>query len=131
MTMTTDLWCLVLNTLWGVFLVQIEVIGKTRAAGREWNIGNRSKEPEFPDWVNRSTRALNNHKEVFPVFLTAILVVHVAGRADRVSAIAAIVYVVARVVHALIYIAGITKVRSAAFLIGAGATIAIFSRLIP
>ena len=130
MAMTTDLICLVLNALWGVVLVQIEVIGRTKTAGRDWNISNREKEPTFPEWVNRATRALSNHKEVFPVFLTAVLVVHVTGRADRVSAIASIVYVVARLAHGIIYVGGITKVRSAAFLAGAAASIVIFSRLV-
>lgn len=127
--MSTDLWCLVVNALWGVVLVQAEVAGKTKAAGKEWNVGNREKEPVFPDWVNRTGRALNNHKEAFPLFLTTVLVVHLSGAADRTSAIACIVYVVARAAHGLLYMAGITKVRSAAFLVGIGAVVVLLSRL--
>lgn len=127
--MSTDLWCLVVNALWGVALVQIEVTGKTKAAGTAWNIGNREKTPAFPAWVDRTTRALNNHKETFPLFLTAVLVVHLSGAADRISAIACIVYVLARAAHGLLYIAGITKLRSAAFLVGAAAVIVLLTRL--
>jgi uncharacterized MAPEG superfamily protein len=127
--MSIDLWCLVANALWGVVLVQAEVTGKTKAAGREWNMGNREKEPTFPDWVNRTGRALHNHKETFPLFLTAVLVVHLSGAADRVSAIACITYVIARAAHGLLYMGGITKVRSAAFLVGAGAVLVLLSRL--
>jgi uncharacterized MAPEG superfamily protein len=61
--------------------------------------------------------------------LTAVVVVHLAGKADRVSATAAIVYVIARVAHGLLYNFGITKIRSAAYLAGLGATIAILGRL--
>jgi uncharacterized MAPEG superfamily protein len=127
--MSTDLWCLVANALWGVVLIQAEVLGKTKAAGRDWNIGNRDTEPTFPAWVNRATRALNNHKEAFPLFLTAVLVVHVSGAADRTSAIASVVYVIARVAHGLLYIGGVTKFRSAAFIVGFGAVIVLLSRL--
>ncbi|MFO0741618.1 MAG: MAPEG family protein [Labilithrix sp.] len=127
--MSTDLWCLVANALWGVVLVQAEVIGKTKAAGKEWNIGNRDTEPEWPAWVKRSAKALANHKENFPVFLTAVLVVHLSGAADRTSAIACIVYVIARAVHGLLYIGGVTKVRSVAFLVGAASVLVLLTRL--
>ena len=128
--MTTDLFCLVANALWGWVLIQIEARGKTAKAGLAWNMGNRDVEPEMPPWVHRARRAIANHKENFPFFLTAVVVVHLAGRADRVSALAAIVYVVARAAHGLIYTAGITKVRSAAYLVGLVATFVIFSRLV-
>jgi len=127
--MSTDLWCLVVNALWGVVLVQAEVQGKTKAAGTAWNLGNRDVQPTFPDWVNRTTRALNNHKETFPLFLTAVLVVHLSGVADRTSAIACVVYVVARCAHGILYMAGVTKFRSGAFLVGAVAVIVLLTRL--
>lgn len=128
--MTTDLWCLVANALWGWVLIQIEAVGKTRAAGTEWNLSNRDSEPEWPAHVKRASRALANHKENLLLFMVAVLVVQVAGKADRVSAIAAIVYVCARIAHGLLYVFGITKIRSAAYLVGLGATIAILSRLV-
>lgn len=128
--MTTDLWCLVANAIWGWLLVNVEATGTTRAAGREWNLSNRETEPEVPAWVKRVRRAINNHKENFPFFLTAVVVVQLAGKADRVSAIASIVYVFARIAHGLLYTAGITKVRSAAFLFGMVSIFVILSRLV-
>ena len=74
-------------------------------------------------------KALANHKENFPVFLTAVLVVHLSGAADRTSAIACIVYVIARAVHGLLYIGGVTKVRSVAFLVGAASVLVLLTRL--
>lgn len=128
--MTTDLACLVINALWGLLLVLLEIGGKTRVAGPAWNAGNREQSPDFPAWIDRTSRALGNHKENFPLFLTAVLVVHVAGRADRTSAAAAIVYVVARAVHALLYIGGVKGLRTVAFGTGLVATLAILSRLV-
>lgn len=128
--MTTDLACLVINALWGLALVLLEIGGKTRVAGAAWNAGNREQTPDFPPWIARTSRALGNHKENFPLFLTAVLVVHVAGRADRTSATAAVVYVVARAVHALLYIGGVRGLRSLAFSVGLLATLTILSRLV-
>lgn len=128
--MTTELACLVANALWGFLLVLLEVGGKTRAAGVAWNAGNRDASPAFPAWVERAGRALGNHKENFPFFATAVIVVHLVGREDKVSAVAAVVYVVARIAHALVYVAGITGLRSALFVVGAVATLAIYARLI-
>lgn len=128
--MTTDLSCLVANAIWGWVLIQFEARGKTAKAGLAWNMGNRDEEPEMPVWVHRARRAIANHKENFPFFLTAVVVVHLAGKADRLSAIAAIVYVVARILHGALYTAGITKIRSAAYLAGLVATFVIFSRLV-
>jgi uncharacterized MAPEG superfamily protein len=128
--MTTDLWCLVANAIWGWVLVNIEAMGKTRAAGTDWNLGNRDTEPDFPASVKRAGRAVANHKENFPFFLTAVIVVHLAGKADGTSATACMVYAVARAAHGLLYVAGITKVRSLAFMIGMISIFVILSRLL-
>ncbi|CAN5516688.1 hypothetical protein BH09MYX1_BH09MYX1_54510 [soil metagenome] len=127
--MTVDLFCLVATALWGFVLVLIEVLGRTRAAGRAWNMGNRETTPDFPEWVNRCTRALANHKENFPFFLTAVLVVHVSGHASRVSAVASIVYLVARIAHGLLYTAGVTRVRSGVHILSVLASFVILSQL--
>ena len=128
--MTTDLWCLVVNALWGAALVFVEVFGKTKAGGPEWNAGNRDTQPKVDPWVERAGRALANHKENFPLFLVAVVVVALAGKADHLSAYAAIAYVVFRALHAVIYIAGITKVRSLMFVLALACPFVILSRLL-
>lgn len=127
--MTADLWCLVVSALTGLVLTFVEVSAKTKIAGVEWNAGNRDEQPKVPPWVERTGRAIANHKENFPLFLTAVLVTHLAGKADRTTAIASAVYVVARIVYSLLYIGGVKRVRSLAFVVGLGATLVIFSRV--
>ena len=128
--MTVDLTCLAANAIWGFVLVMLEITGKTRTAGPAWNAGNRDEAPAFAPWIERTGRALSNHKENFPLFLAAVVVVHLAGKQDRVSALAAVVYVIARVLHATLYIAGVKGLRSVAFMLGLLATFAIWSRLL-
>lgn len=130
--MRIELWCLVINALWGLVLVFVEVNGKTKAGGLQWNMGNRDSAttPTFPPWVERAGRALANHKENFPLFATAVLVAAVSGHLNQVTMIAAIVYAVARVLHGVVYIAGITGVRSAMFIVGTLAAVTIYSQLL-
>ena len=126
--MTTELLCLAANALWGLVLTFVEVGAKTRAAGVEWNAGNRDEQPKVAPWVQRAGRALVNHKENFPLFLTAVVVLTFVHREGAVSAWACIGYVVARALHAVVYIAGIKGLRSALFLAGLGCTLVVFSR---
>lgn len=127
--MTTELWCLVVNALWGLGLIMLEVAGKTAVAGTVWNNGNRDVSPVFPGWVQRTGRALSNHKENFPLFAVAVLVVHMASKEDRISSIAAVAYVSARALHGLLYVAGVTKLRTLAYLAGMGCVFVVLSRL--
>ncbi|MDX2020306.1 MAG: MAPEG family protein [Deltaproteobacteria bacterium] len=128
--MTTELWCLVGNALWGLGLVMLEITGKTAVAGSAWNSGNRETSPVFPVWVQRAGRALANHQENFPLFAVAVLVVHLAGKEDSISGTAALAYVAARAVHGVLYVAGVTKLRTLAFLVGLCSVFAILSRLL-
>lgn len=128
--MTVDLACLVANALFGLALVLLEIMGKTRKLGPEWNAGNRDGElPELPPWIDRTSRALQNHKENFPLFATAVVVVHLAGKQSGASAAACVVYAVARAGHGATYVAGVTKIRTLFYLVGLGATLFVFSRL--
>lgn len=127
--MTINLWCLVANALWGLGLVMLEIMGKTATAGTAWNSGNRDHTPVFLPWVQRAGRALANHKENLPLFAIAVLVVHLAGKADRISAIAAVGYVIARALHGLLYVAGIRKVRTIVWLLGLACNLVLLSRL--
>jgi uncharacterized MAPEG superfamily protein len=129
--MRIELICLVINALWGFGLVSLEINAKTRIAGLAWNLGNRAANPaEFPDWIDRVGRALANHKENFPLFLTSVVVAVLTGHVNQVTAIAAIVYVIARALHGIVYIAGITGLRTAVWIVGSLSTLTIFSQLL-
>jgi len=129
--MTTDLWMLVLFTLWGLVLIYIPSGGRLRAAGVAWALGNREHHPEFPAWIGRAQRAAANHAENWPLFAAAVVVVHLAGRADDVSALACQVFLGARVAHAVFYLAGLIGVRTLAYYVAIAALLTVYSRLLP
>jgi uncharacterized MAPEG superfamily protein len=132
MRISADLVCLIVLALWGVILAHLPAAARIRAAGLAWGMGNRTEAPPVPDWVHRADRAFRNHVDNLPLYAIAILTVAVAGKADGVSATAALVLAGARVVHSVSYIAGITVLglRSNAYFVALGACLVILSRLL-
>lgn len=128
--MTTDLWMLVLFTLWGLVLIYIPATGRLLKAGVGWGLGNREARPEFPAWIGRAERAQANHAENWPLFAVAVLVVHQAGKGDEVSAVACQVFLAARMAHALLYLLGVTGARTLAYYLGVGSMLTVYSRLL-
>ena len=55
---------------------------------------------------------------LFPHFAALVLVAHVSGAVNEATAFGASVFFCARVVHALVYLAGVPWVRTAAFFAG-------------
>ena len=78
-------------------------------------MGNRETLPESPPWVGRADRAQRNHHDNLAAIAATILIAAVTGQADEVTAIASIVLVSARILHALFYIAGISLLRSLSY----------------
>lgn len=128
--MTPELYALVGVCLWFLVLTTVPVVGKTRIAGGAWNRGNRETEPAFPAWIARGDRAQKNLLENLVHFAPVVLVAHVAHKTNAVTAVAALAYLGARVAHGLLYLAGVQGLRSAAFLAGVGAELAIVSQLL-
>ena len=75
-------------------------------------------ETVLPDWARRCRRAHMNLIENFAPFAALVLVLHVTGKADPSTATAAAVFFFARMLHAIVYIAGIAYVRTLFFAIG-------------
>ena len=128
--MTTDLWCVVAASVWGLLLAYVPVLGRVLSHGARWGFGNREQHVEGAPWVQRADRAYANHLANLAPFVALALVAHVSGERDDVTATAAIVFLVARVLHSLLYIAGVPFVRTLAFWASVGALIAIVTRLV-
>lgn len=95
-------------------------VGKLKSFGRKWVLSNRNPLPdkELLPWAARCERAYNNLKDYFPGFVVAILLLGALDKFDETTRIAAIVYVVARVIHYISYGIGIVPFRGISFIIG-------------
>jgi uncharacterized MAPEG superfamily protein len=89
--------------------------------------------PDYPTdapWADRARRAHLNAIENLAVFAPLVLVGAIIELSTRVTTLSAQIYVVARLAHYIIYVAGIPVLRTVAFLAGACATLAIAMELL-
>src|SRR5215203_4017926 len=81
--------------------------------GYRWTASSRDAEvPPLTGVAGRLERALRNFLETFPVFVAAVILVHVLGRESVLSEWGAGLYFSARLVYVLLYAAGIPLLRS-------------------
>ena len=91
---------------------------KIATNGVPWASGSRMVESKkVPDWCERLERADNNMRENLILFAIVVLVVHVSGSANAMSANGAMVFVGARVLHPLLYAGGVSYVRTAVWFV--------------
>jgi len=128
--MNTDLTMLTASAILTARLVN----GKGIAMWKHWSVsdvlGNRENPPSLPEWAWRADRAHHNMLENFPHFAAFVLIVNVSGLANQQTALGAVIFFWARLAHAVLYIAGIWKLRWIAFFTAWGGEFLIIFRLL-
>ena len=128
--MTTDLWMLAATSLFCMVLPNMYVLGRVKQPnGLEWGLGNRDTPFEAPAWVDRAERAHRNLLENLPVFAALVLIAEVSHHSNSLTAIGAVIFFIARLAHAAVYIMGITKLRTLCFAAGHVGGLIIFFQL--
>ncbi|TZF84336.1 MAPEG family protein [Cognatilysobacter lacus] len=125
MTLSTAYWCVLVAALLPYVWT---VIAKSRGPRydnrdpRAWLA--RQDDPR----VQRANAAQLNAFEAFPAFAAGVILAHLAGVADARIALLAVVFVAARVLHGVFYVAGIATARSMAWFIGIGCSVALLAQ---
>jgi uncharacterized MAPEG superfamily protein len=115
--MTTELVVLAWGCVLGLVHIFAAVRVKTRQYGTAWNISARDEALPPPEpLVGRLARAQANYFETFTIAAAAILIVYAAGLHDRLTALGAIIWLVARIVYLPVYALGIPILRTALFI---------------
>jgi uncharacterized MAPEG superfamily protein len=83
-----------------------------------------------PLWGKRAERTHINAVESFAPFAALVIVVHLAGKANAMTAFWAISFFWLRVAHAVVYLLGIPYLRTLIFTLGYIAVIGIFRELV-
>lgn len=78
-----------------------------------------------PAWAERARRAHANAIENLAAFAPAVLMVAILGASTPATVLSAKVYLGARLVHYVVYAAGIPVVRTLAFVVGVVATLVV------
>src|SRR5690349_17497470 len=114
--MTTDLWMLA----WSAVLCLVAPYPGITAlmalpGGMAWGVGNRDTHLAVPAWLERTRRAHANMVENLIPFACLVLVAHAGGKANATTAFAAQLFLAARVLYTLVYLAGIPLLRTLIF----------------
>jgi uncharacterized MAPEG superfamily protein len=128
--MTPELTYLVWTGALTLILVVIAVAGATLEVGLPKLAGNRDGLPEMPGWAGRAARAHRNMLESLILFAVLVLVAHIAGIRNEMTLLGAQLFFWGRVAHAVIYIAGIAWLRTAAWAVSVVGLVLIFLQLI-
>jgi uncharacterized MAPEG superfamily protein len=83
-----------------------------------------------PQWGKRADRAHLNAVESFAPFAALVIVVHLAGKANAMTAFWAISFFWLRLAHAVVYLLGLPYLRTLIFTLGYIALIGIFRELV-
>lgn len=115
--MSPDLKYLLFSTILTFVQVLVAAIGANQAVGLNTLAGNREGLGEIPGWAGRARRAHLNMIENMVLFAALVLIAAVAGKANAMTAMGAMIFFWARVAYAVIYVAGIAWLRTLAWFV--------------
>ena len=113
--MTVDLTYLVWTVALAMVQLLVVIVGAMATIPPGILAGNRETPVEAKGWLGRAQRAHRNMLESVALFGILVLVAHVAGKANAMTAMGAAIYFWSRLAYTVIYVAGITWVRSLVF----------------
>ena len=107
--------------LFSVLLTFVQVLIAAAAANQHVGLptlaGNREGMPELTGFSGRARRAHLNMVENMVLFTALVLVAAVAGKANTMTAMGALIFFWARLVYAVIYLLGIPWLRTLAWFV--------------
>lgn len=127
MTLTPELYFLALAAIATVLMWVPYMAARILTRGLIPALGNPA-DPSFPAdpaWAERARRAHANAAENLAVFAPLVIILALIGASTPATILAAKTYLGARLVHYVVYAAGIPIVRTLAFATGFAATLVI------
>ncbi len=115
--------------LWCVFVAAIFPYAFTVLAKTEGRYNNRAPRKYLEERTGKHQRAnwvQMNSFEAFPAFAAAVLAAHVTASAGNLVDILAMVFIGARILYGIFYVADKPSLRSLAWFVGFGCMVAIF-----
>jgi uncharacterized MAPEG superfamily protein len=113
--MTVPFWCLLIACVLPYVFGSFSILERRKQLGVIDNKNPRGQQAQLTGLGARAIAAQKNAFEGLAVFVPAVLVAHLAGADPVWSARWAEIFVVARVLHGIFYLADLDYLRSAAF----------------
>ena len=127
--MPHELEMLVWSAALALVQMVIAVLAATGQVGLPTLAGNRENMPPLAGWAVRAQRAHLNMLESVAIFAIVVLVADAAGRLNETTALGATLFFWARLVYAVVYLAGIPWVRTAVWAVSIAGILLVFSQL--
>jgi uncharacterized MAPEG superfamily protein len=128
--MPHDLQMLVWSAVLALVQMLIAVLAAIAAVGLPALVGNREGLPPFTGLALRAQRAHLNMIENLAIFAIFVIVAQLTGRSNATTALGATLFFWARLVYAIVYLAGIPWVRTAVWAVSFVGIVMVGSRLI-
>ncbi|GAA6129710.1 MAPEG family protein [Halopseudomonas sabulinigri] len=117
--MSFMLWCLFFAALLLVFTKVPVAMAMARSGDKGYdNSHPRAQQAALTGWGARAMAAHNNMFEAFPLFAAAVLVVQSTGSVGSLANLLAGLFIVARVLYTLLYLADRSTLRSLVWGVG-------------
>src|ERR1700674_1073044 len=129
--MTTDLYYLAYTALLAAALWIPYVVSQVMTNGPLKPANYKDPTPrQLPQWCKRADRTYVNAVETFAPFAALVIVAHITGKANAMTAFWATSFFWLRLAHAAVYLLGIPYIRTVLFTLGYVAIVGIFVELI-
>ena len=124
MKLTSELYFLTLTAAATVLMWVPYMLARIATRGVMPTFGNPNPSlPADPTWAERARRAHANAVENLAVFAPLVLIAALIGVSTPATVFAAKLYLFARLVHYVVYAAGIPVLRTLAFIAGVAASL--------
>lgn len=124
--MTTPFWCLLIAISLPYVLTGVAAYFKGKQFGTIDNNLPRVQSAGLQGAGARAYAAQQNAWEALAVFGFAVVVAHLAGANPGTSALASVIFIGARILHAVFYIADLATFRSLSFAVATGCSVWLF-----
>ena len=115
--MSPELQYLFFSVLLMFVQMLVAATGANQQVGLTALAGNREELPALTGWAGRARRAHLNMLENLVMFAALVLIAEAAGRDNAMTALGAAIFFWARLAYAVIYVAGIAWLRTAAWFV--------------
>ena len=129
--MPTEILVLALGAVLLVVHIQVAIRAKTKQYGVDWNTGARDNDmPPLGEVPARLERARDNFQETLPLAIIALFGVVLTDKANEITAVAAWVWLVGRIVYLPLYWTGVKWWRTIVFAIATLALLVVLGVLL-
>jgi uncharacterized MAPEG superfamily protein len=129
--MSLDLKYLFFSVVLTFVQVLIAAAAANQAVGLPALAGNREGLPEMTGFAWRAKRAHLNMVENMVLFTALVLIAAVAGKANAMTAMGALIFFWARLVYALIFLLGVAWLRTVAWAVSVIGMVIIAVQIFP